>query len=527
MSKSKHKRAYQDERQEDAMLPPTPGFHEPLIKGKAPNALAELGDTGLTRFGGMVQDEFLVELQGDRGRKTYTEMWKNDAVIAAMFRAITWIVRGVDWSVDGGPDKANEFLESCLDDMSFSWEDTLSEFLSFLVYGWQYSEVVYKYRKGPDADPSSRYNDGLVGWRKFASRSQLTLLEWMFDDAGGIRGMVQHGQKGERLEIPIEKAVLFRTSIEKNNPEGESLLRSAYRSWYLVKNMQEIEGIGVERDLAGLPIVYLGDGCTMTGSDSDLAVMKKIVRNVRRDEQEGIVIPKPKLTSDGKGILFELLSSGSRRNFDIGGIIERYEKRMAMSLLAQWLMLGMNTVGSYALSRDQSDFFRQAVEAILRIIASTLNRYAVPRLFKLNPAMLSENDEMPQISYSLPIPPDLAQYAAAVNALVMAQVLNPNDQGVRDSVRSVMGLPEEEVVETPEEPTTTQDAAESEQAAEDSGEMAGGEQDAGDVGQETAKAFDVTKAASDFTDEEREYAKKWIEKAAALRKAGKRATSAS
>jgi len=333
----------------------------------------------------------------------------------------------------------------------------------------------------------------------------MTLWEWMFDDEGGIAGMVQLGSKGERIEIPIEKALLLRTSVEKNNPEGDSLLRSAYRPWLFKKNMEEIEGIGIERDLAGLPIVYLGEGCTTEGADSDLAVMKKIVRNVRRDEQEGIVIPRPKQGADGRGILFELLSTGGRRNFDVGAVIERYEKRIAMSLLAQWLMLGMDQVGSYALSRDQSDFFRQAVEAILKIIASSMNRYAIPRLFRLNPSLLGPKDEIPQLYYSLPTVPDFAQYAQAVNALVQAQVLSPSDQALRDSVRLVMGLPEEEEVEQPEETTET-DAHESEQAAEEqSAEMEGGE--AG-----------VTKAI-EFTDEQREYAKKWIEKAAEIRKA--------
>ncbi len=41
-----------------------------------------------------------------------------------------------------------------------------------------------------------------------------------------------------------------------------------------------------------------------------------------------------------------------------------------------------------------------------------------------------------------------------------------------------------------------------------------------------SKSFDVIKAESDFTDEERAYATKWIEKAQVLKKAGKRASAA-
>ena len=56
--------------------------------------------------------------------------------------------------------------------------------------------------------------------------------------------------------IPIDKALLFRTKSRKDNPEGRSILRNAYRSWYFKRRIQEVEGIGIERDLAGLPVMY-------------------------------------------------------------------------------------------------------------------------------------------------------------------------------------------------------------------------------------------------------------------------------
>ena len=43
------------------------------------------------------------------------------------------------------------------------------------------------------------------------------------------------------LTIPISKAMLFRTESAKDNPEGRSILRNAYRSWYFKRRIQEIE----------------------------------------------------------------------------------------------------------------------------------------------------------------------------------------------------------------------------------------------------------------------------------------------
>src|SRR3990167_5649507 len=101
--------------------------------------------------------------------------------------------------------------------------------------------------------PPSRYSDGRIGIRKLGFRGQETLLRWEFDDHGGVQGMIQQAPPGFKLvEIPIAKSLLVRVSSEKNNPEGISLLRNAYRPYYIKTNIEEIEVIGAERDMTGV-----------------------------------------------------------------------------------------------------------------------------------------------------------------------------------------------------------------------------------------------------------------------------------
>jgi hypothetical protein len=435
-----------------------------VVTVKANADMGELGQSGLSRWGGQINEEFLNELRGSKGRKVYTEMRYNDPVVAAMLRCITWICRSVDWKVNGDNEKQVEFVKECMDDCSHSWEDFISEALTMLPYGWSLAEIVYKYRKGEDADPPSKYDDGRIGWRKLAFRSQMTLWEWQFDEAGGLKAMVQSLVNAAPVAIPIEKSLLFRTAVERGNPEGESILRASYRPWIFKKNLEEIEGIGLERNLAGLPVIYLGDGCSMEGTNSTYEKAKTLVRDIRKDDQMGIVLPGPKMTADGKGILLELLSGGSLESADVGPVISRYEKRIALSMLAQWLMLGMDQVGSYALSQDQTDFFRQAVEAVLKMITSVLNRFAIPRLFKLNPSLMKKGD-LPEIEYSLPVKPDFKMFAEAVNVMVGAGVLKAEDQTVKDAIRGLFGLPEEEELPEPEDMPVKPDPAAMMQAA--------------------------------------------------------------
>ena len=203
----------------------------------------------------------------------------------------------------------------------------------------------------------------------------------------------------------------------------------------------EIEGIGIERDLAGLPVIYLGNDTSKSGPNSDYQIAKDLVVNIRNDEQAGIVIPKPKMgaTSEGNGILFELVSSGGRRQYDTSAIIERYDKRKALSVLAQFIMLGMEKVGSYALSKSQGDLFTISVSAWLDSIASVINTYAIPKLIKYN--SFPGITEYPKLIPGTVGVPDLVGIASYVNTLVNNDIIRV-DSELERHLRQVGGLPQ-------------------------------------------------------------------------------------
>ena len=371
------------------------------------NDMIEIGQTGLKQHGGIVREEFLRELIGTRGTKTYREMRDNDPVVGAILFAIDMLIRNVTWRVEpasedqGHMDDA-QFVTECMEDMSNTWEDTISEIMSLLPFGFSYHEVVYKKRGGDSEDPSQRsaYDDGRIGWRKLAPRAQETKTRWEIDDNGGIQGMYQRISSGQEVFIPIGRALLFRANTAKNNPEGRSILRSAYRPWYFKKQIEEIEGIGIERDLAGLPVAYVpAKIMSASATANDKAVfnaIKDIVRNIRRDEQEGVVFPGDTDESGNKLYELELLSTGGSRQFDTSAIITRYDQRIAMTVLADFIMLGHEKVGSFALSSSKTDLFATAMGAWLKAIKAVFNRHAIPRLFRVNGM---QTEEMPELNF--------------------------------------------------------------------------------------------------------------------------------
>jgi hypothetical protein len=411
--------------------------------------LNELGTTGLRRSGGFITEEFLNQLRGRRGLLVYREMADNDPVIGSILYAIEKVTLRLDWRIDPYDDSDEakeiaEFVDQCLEDMSDSFDQTLASILSMLVYGFSFHEIVYKVRGGDVDDPKrkSKYKDGKIGWRKFPIRAQETLNNWMMDPDGGIQGFRQIDPTGGGFrEIPIEKGLLFRTTVNKNNPEGRSLLRNCFRPWYYKRRIEEIEAIGIERDLAGLPVAkvppeYLSSGAS-AAQQAVLAEITSIVQNIKRNEQEGVIFPKMYDENNNEMFSLELLSSGGTRQFDTDKVISRYDQRISMSVLTDFILLGHERVGSFSLGSQKMDLWTMSIDAIAKSIAEVFNQYAIPRLIKLN----SMNSElMPYLTYGQVSSVDLGELADYVQKLTAAGVLMP-DENLEAYLREQASLP--------------------------------------------------------------------------------------
>jgi len=410
-----------------------------------------IGRTGLKRYGGTVMDEWHPKLQGQLATKVYREMADNDPIVGSIMFAIESLIRQANWNVNPAADtpeaeQAAQFLSECLGDMSHTWEDLLAEILSMLVFGWAYFEIVYKVRGGDVADPArhSKYNDGKIGWRKITIRAQDSLVDWEFDDEGGIQGMWQQASPDyRRVLIPIQKALLFRTKSVRNNPEGRSILRNAYRSYYFLKRIQEIEAIGIERDLAGLPVMEVPPQLMSPSASPDeksmLAQFEQLIQRIRRDEMEGVVIPSS-VNPDGSntGYKLSLLSTGGRRQLDVNQVITRYEQRIAMSVLAEFIFLGMQDVGSRALGESKQSIFQMALKSIVDSIAAVFNRHAIPRLMALNgiPA-----ERYPTLNPDKVETPPIGEIAAMIQAMSGAGAVLFPDEDLENRLRGMVGLP--------------------------------------------------------------------------------------
>jgi hypothetical protein len=322
-----------------------------------------------------------------------------------------------------------------------------------VVVSNSYHETVYKIRDGDSRDPShrSRFTDGRIGWRKWPIRSQDTLWEWQFDENGGTQAFVQSAPPDYTTRIiPIEKALLFRTESNRGNPEGLSILRTAYRPWRYKSRIENIEAIGVERDLVGYPVAWLPpsymDASTATaGQTAVYEYAKKMVTAMRRDEWEGAVMPQAYDANGNKLFDVTLLSTGGTRQFDTGAIITRYDQRMLMSVLADFMLLGAQQHGSWALSSDKTDLFAVALGAWVDGICDVVNTHGIPRLIRLNGMAPDLN---PTLAHEDISSKDVREFSDSVSKLLTAGGLTP-DNGLENAIRETMELPPLEDVTAP------------------------------------------------------------------------------
>tara|TARA_R110002020_G_scaffold50264_1_gene142178 strand:+ start:930 stop:2327 length:1398 start_codon:yes stop_codon:yes gene_type:complete len=435
-----------------------PGLSGTDVGDQDIDPFTQIGVSGLNRSSNgyaTIEEEWLSELRGSNGIKSYREMADNNSTIGAVLFLIDSFVRKVAWEVDAADDSDEakawaQFVEECVADISQSWANVMGEAVrGVCIYGWSTFEIVFKMRQGKkdDKEQSSIYNDNRIGWGKFAPRSQDTNYGWEFTETGELLGMYQMAPPNYRIDyIPLDKLLLFRSvGIMKDNPQGRSALRNCYISYSIQKKIQISEAIGISRNLSGLPVMtvplrLLSDSAT-SAEKQLLSNFQDMVSRVKSDQYSGLVLPS-EVTQDGNpsGYKFQLMTGASGKTAETTPVIERLEKAIARSFLADFLFLGSGTTGSWALSSSKTNMFSQALGGFLSAIVEVLNS-AVEQLMRMN----GNHDAAtyPKIRHGDLEKMPLEEISGPIAQMVSAGIITPDDE-LEKWVREIAGAPQSE-----------------------------------------------------------------------------------
>ena len=366
--------------------------------------MAESGYMGLNIFKGVTTDELKKELNFPKSIDTFKEMSYHSTINAAMTLYHNLIGK-VDWKFMPPVDATEEELRQCkivnemMLDMDTTWEEFVSDTLSALIFGFSVHEKVYRRRL---KSSGSKYNDGLIGWKKLPIRNQETIDKFIFSDDGNeILGVKQdlnnlndpynRYANRDKLEVilPRSKFLLFRVGKHKGDPFGKSPLRDAYVAWRYLTIIEEIEANGVAKDLVGLPILkippqYLSSDATPEQKQI-YAYYQNAMRNLQLNQQSALILPNA-FDPETRQPLFELqlLSLDGKKGMDTGKVKEYYKNLILTSLFADILVMGQSATGSYALGQIKNTLTGTAAEANLRNIVGVLNSDLVRQTYELN-----------------------------------------------------------------------------------------------------------------------------------------------
>jgi len=234
-------------------------------------------------------------------------------------------------------------------------------------------------------------------------------------------------------------------------PTHNSLLRNAYTSYYYASHIETIESISIERELNGLPLgripaEFLAPNAT-EAQRAFVSEFKKILRDVKNNEQGFVLIPSDLYENeDGSKtnkhlVEFELVASNGSRDIDPSKVIIRHQQNMARTVLADFIMLGQNDRGSFALSKSKTDLFLRSMQGYLNNIAGVINKHLFPRLWMMNGFDLAT---MPSIQPGRVAPVDLEELGTFIQRVANAGAPLFPDEDLDNALRDAAGLPEAE-----------------------------------------------------------------------------------
>lgn len=403
-----------------------------LNPGMKYSILEEIGSIGTKIFAGIIDEEYLTEWKVTEKRcDIITRMMKSDATVRAIYYVVTLPLESANWDVDVDEDanpqdkKTAEIVKKMLfEEMTITWQDFIRQALLCLPYGFSVFEKVFE----PDRE------NGIIKLRKLAPRIQKTIKKWLTDETGGLSGVEQRayyiqGTKTlyKTVQIPVDKLVVFTYRQEGSNFEGDPMLRPAYKHWFMKDKLYLIQAVGLERHALGIPVIYLPRGA----SPADKEYAKQIVKTWRAHEEAGAVFPE--------GVKVDNIT-GTIQSQALELAIKHHDSEIAKSVLAQFLQLGTGSSGSWALSKDQSDFFLMSLNSIASFVCDRVNRFVIKPLVDMNASKWGKPEHYPKLKCTEISKTSNMETLSALSQLLSAGIVKV-DKDMEDWARKTFSLP--------------------------------------------------------------------------------------
>ena len=379
-----------------------------MARGRRNIAETEVGNTGLNLRGvrGKVEENISKLWKGKNKKDFISEMRLNDPYVNAWINAKNAIALKPDWVIQprNPEDSKSKEYADLISNMLFN--DMATTFNSFVLnsttmaeYGFAISEIVLKKRQGKTDNPmtTSLYNDGLFGVAKLSPRWQNSITKWDIDNNGNIENVYQRSDDFGTTDIkmPYKKILHFVMNGYNGNPEGESVLRGTFASYYNKKNIERIQRETFERGFTGIldiqvPPRYMSKKYNTPEGVEMMRVIDAFLRNVKQGKEAGIVRPA------SKDFNIELIQGKTGTGLDPDKMIDRYNTEIVMCLLSDSFMGKSKVYQGASGEQTKTKIYKSFIGIILDEIKEQVNKKLIPLLFNINNL---DTEYMPYLDY--------------------------------------------------------------------------------------------------------------------------------
>lgn len=413
----------------------------------AKKQLAAIGTSGTTLNAGYFSEEYLRELRGRRGARTYDEMGRSEPQIAMLLASVMNPIKSASWEFEAadGVDNAEvhkELVEFCAKE-EIDFETYKHEALSMLRHGFSMFEIINSVVV--DHPKFGTFN----GLKALAFRSQKTIERWGVDpDTGDLKTVEQIVEgdlagttQGMKRTMNADYLSILTVQKEGDNYEGISVLRPMFGPWFRKNLYLKITAIGAEKNAVGTPIGTIPAGKETAAYKNQLEEFKSMLSNFTAHEQAYLLKPE--------GWNVEMVKG----EFDaeaMKDLILMENTEMINAVVANFLALGTNGGGgAFALGKDLSDFFLAGIQLYANIIEGAWNRKIIPNLVKLN---FGPQAAYPKLKITGIDDNASTEFATALKTFIDSGVVKA-DERLETFIRKLYKLPSADPATSREKPT--------------------------------------------------------------------------
>lgn len=419
----------------------------------------EAGASGtINQDGWIVSSEYNPDLRWPDSITIYDRMVKSDSSVREAYLHTVAPILNAEWDIEPASDDPAHLEHAAMVKAAyFEWASvpfsvTLAQTLKYLAQGYQVFEIVDKVIDAelavarPDEDDLVLPSRQFLTWDRWAHRKPETVWRWNVEEGRLVSIEQRTFKDGDwgQFTILVENGPVAGLAVFVNEQEGDdftglSMLRSAYKAWWMKELIEKVATQAYERHGIGVLVAYVPDDAK---NDTKLLdTISTMLEDVKAGDNSYLVFPGPKgmTTAQSTGGFWFEIASPTGGIPDFTPFLEYQRGEIKGNVLARFAELGHGSTGARATSDTQSQVWYAALHAVADHIVGVHNQQ-IRRLVEANygpvdkaPSLVARNIEHR----------NLEEFAQANAQLVAAGAIEP-DKSYRGYIREGVDAPPED-----------------------------------------------------------------------------------